>query len=72
MRRSRAVRTGLDIQNRFIVYLCAKPGQLDDPQGLLKDVSSLGHHGLGDLKFNLRDEKDIPAVCEFVNQVINL
>jgi len=63
----------IDCNNsEIVVYLCAKPGQLDDPHGLLKDVSAIGHHGLGDLKFSLRDEKDMPVVCEFVNQVINL
>lgn len=63
----------IDCNNsEIIVFLCAKPGQIDDPNGLLKDVSLTGHHGIGDLRFNLRDKEQIPAVCEFVNQVINL
>lgn len=56
----------------ILVYLCAKPGQIEDPKNLLKDVSSVGHHGLGDLRFNLSDSNQIPVVCDFVNQVINL
>lgn len=56
----------------IIVYLCAKPSQIEDPKKLLKDVSSTGHHGLGDLRFDLKDSGQIPVVCEFVNQVINL
>ena len=56
----------------IIVYFCAKPGQLEDPKNVLRDVSSVGHHGHGDLRFDLNDTKQIPAVCEFVNQVINL
>lgn len=56
----------------IIVYLCAKPGQIEDPKKLLKDVSSTGHHGLGDLRFDLKDSSQIPIVCEYVNQVINL
>lgn len=56
----------------IIVYFCAKPRQLEDPKNVLKDVSSVGHHGRGDLRFDLNDAKQIPVVCEFVNQVINL
>ena len=56
----------------IIVYFCAKPGQLEDPKNVLRDVSSVGHHGHGDLRFDLNDARQIPVVCEFVNQVINL
>lgn len=63
----------IDCNNsEIIVYLCAKSGQIEDPKKVLKDVSATGHHGLGDLRFNLNDSKQIPMVCEFVNQVINL
>ena len=56
----------------ILVYLCAKPGQIEDPKGLLKDVSGKGHHGLGDLRYDLRESEQVPVVMEFVNQVINL
>lgn len=56
----------------IIVYLCAKPGQIDDPKHVLTDVAGTGHHGLGDLKFVLNTSEQIPTVCDFVNQVINL
>ena len=56
----------------IIVYFCAKSGQLEDPKNVLRDVSSVGHHGRGDLRFDLNDAEQIPVVCEFVNQVINL
>ena len=63
----------IDCNNsEIIVYLCAKPNQIDDPDHVLRDVTATGHHGIGDLSFNLNNEKQIPSVSEFVNQVINL
>lgn len=41
---------------------------LQDPRGLAKDVSRIGHHGNGDVEVSIRDHEDLPYVMGLIRQ----
>lgn len=40
----------------------AKIGNLDDPKGLVKDVSNIGHIGNGDYQIQIECDKDLEYI----------
>lgn len=50
------------------LYLNVPPALLDDPAGLVKDVTGRGHWGTGDSMVWIRKEMDIDAVMPLVRQ----
>jgi predicted transport protein len=42
-----------------VVYLKADPQDVDLVPGFTRDVSTVGHHGTGDLELWMRTEKDL-------------
>jgi predicted transport protein len=41
---------------------------LDDPHGLARDVSKVGHHGTGNVEVKLTDLKDVNKVVALIEQ----
>ena len=50
------------------LILNLKQGMLNDPEGLARDISKLGHHGTGDYEVKLGDPKDIGYVLSLIRQ----
>ena len=45
-----------------------KWGQLTDPRGLFRDVSEIGHHGVGDYQCKLTDESELDYVMTLIRE----
>ena len=41
---------------------------LEDPRGIAKDVSQIGHHGNGDVEVSISDGNDLPYVMGLIRQ----
>lgn len=52
------------------IFINAKIGTLDDPKGLAKDVSSIGHRGNGDYQIQIENDKDLEYIMSLIKQVI--
>ena len=51
------------------VWINLKKGELDDPKGMTRDVSELGHYGNGDYELKIYPEKtDLDYVIFLVKQ----
>jgi len=62
----------LEMQKKKIkLYIGAKIGTLDDPKGLAKDVSNIGHYGTGDYEVHVDSDKDIEYILSLIKQAIN-
>jgi predicted transport protein len=60
----------IELQKRKLkIYIAAKIGTLDDPKGLAKDVSNIGHYGTGDYEVHASDDKDLEYIMSLVKQV---
>lgn len=61
----------LEMQKRKMkIYIGAKSGTLDDPKGIAKDVSSIGHYGTGDYEVQVNSDKDIEYIMSLIKQVV--
>lgn len=61
----------VDIQiqkNGLKLWLNLKKGQLDDPKGISRDVSSVGHHGNGDYEIQIKTDEDIEYIMSLIKQ----
>ncbi|MBU0942098.1 MAG: hypothetical protein KKD36_11785 [Bacteroidetes bacterium] len=52
------------------IFINAKIGALDDPKGLAKDVSNIGHRGNGDYQIQIENDKDLEYIMSLIKQVI--
>jgi len=52
------------------IFINAKKGTLDDPKGLVKDVSNIGHRGNGDYQIQIENDKDLEYIMSLIKQVI--
>lgn len=52
------------------IFINAKIGTLDDPKGLAKDVSNIGHRGNGDYQIQIENDKDLEYIMSLIKQVI--
>ena len=62
-----------DIQVQFSalkIFINAKNGTLDDPKGLAKDISSVGHWGNGDYALQVSDDRDLEYIMSLVKQAV--
>ncbi len=57
-------KTGL----KMIINL--KKGELDDPKGITRDMSRLGHLGNGDYELKISDDKNLEYIMSLVKQAI--
>lgn len=61
----------LEMQKKKMkIYIGAKVGKLDDPKGLAKDVSNIGHYGTGDYEVQVDSDKDLEYIMSLVKQVV--
>lgn len=56
------------LSNHIKQRLNLKTGQLDDPKGLFRDMTGIGHWGVGDYEAKFNAEVDIDYLMSLVNQ----
>jgi len=49
-------------------WINVKKGELDDPKGLCRDVSNIGHYGNGDYDLKITEGSDLDYIMFLVNQ----
>lgn len=61
----------IEIQKKSLkIFINAKIGNLDDPKGLVKDVSNIGHRGNGDYQVQIENDKDLEYIMSLIKQVL--
>jgi predicted transport protein len=61
----------IEIQKKGLkVFINAKIGTLDDPKGLLMDVSNIGHRGNGDYQIQIINDDDLEYIMSLIKQVL--
>ena len=61
----------VEIQKPGIKLLInVKRGELDDPKGIMRDVSTIGHFGNGDYEIKISDDKNLEYIMSLVRQAI--
>jgi predicted transport protein len=61
----------IEIQKKALkIFINAKLGSLDDPKGLAKDVSNIGHRGNGDFQIQIETDKDLEYIMSLIKQAI--
>lgn len=61
----------LEIQKKKMkIFIGAKIGTLDDPKGIAKDVSNIGHYGTGDYEVQVDSDKDLEYIMSLIKQVV--
>ena len=50
------------------IWFNLKMGKLDDPKNICRDVSKVGHWGVGDYELNVKDEKNFEYVFSLIRQ----
>lgn len=59
----------IDFQKENIwLWINLKKGELDDPKGFTRDVSTIGHYGNGDYDFKVNSKSDINYIMFLINQ----
>ena len=62
----------LELQKKKIkIYIGAKVGKLDDPKGIAKDVSKIGHFGTGNYEVQVNSDKDLEYIMSLIKQVVH-
>lgn len=62
----------LELQKKKMkIYIGSKVGLLDDPKGIAKDVSNIGHYGTGDYEVQVDSDKDLEYIMSLVKQVVH-
>jgi predicted transport protein len=60
------------IQKKKIkLWINMKKGELNDGQGLMRDVSHIGHHGIGDFETLMDNDNDIDYIFSLIKQSYN-
>ncbi len=61
----------IEIQKKGLkIFINAKKGTLNDPKGLVKDVSEIGHRGNGDYQIQIENDNDLEYIMSLIKQVI--
>jgi predicted transport protein len=55
-------------KNELWCWLNLKKGQLDDPKGICRDVSNIGHYGNGDYDLSINENSDLDYIMFLTNQ----
>lgn len=59
----------ITIQNRALkIWINLSKGELNDPHGLARDVSTIGHHGNGDYQVQISNDDDLEYVLSLIKQ----
>ena len=62
----------LELQKKKIkIFIGAKIGKLDDPKGIAKDVSNIGHYGTGDYEVQVSNDNDLEYIMSLVKQAVH-
>lgn len=62
----------VDIQKKAIkLHVNLKKGKLDDPKGLFRDVSKIGHYGYGDYEYVVTPDSDLDYLMSCIKQSYN-
>lgn len=59
------------LKNSLKLWINLKRGTLDDPKGLARDVSSIGHWGNGDYELVIKDTGNLEYIMSLVKQVLS-
>lgn len=63
----------LDVQiqkNSLKLWLNVRKGHLNDPLGIARDVSAIGHHGNGDYEIHVKPDSDLDYILTLVRQSV--
>jgi len=61
----------IEIQRTCLkLYVNLKKGELDDPKGIARDVSSIGHYSTGDYELKISDNKNLEYIMSLAKQAI--
>jgi len=55
-------------KNELWCWINMKKGELDDPKGLCRDVSNIGHYGPGEYDLSIKQDTDLDYVMFLINQ----
>lgn len=58
-------------KKKIKIYIGAKVGKLDDPKGIAKDVSKIGHFGTGNYEVQVNSDKDLEYIMSLIKQVVH-
>lgn len=62
----------IKLQKKSIVlWINAEPSQINDTQGIIKDVSNIGHHGNGNCQINITDNQNIGYIEDLLKTYVN-
>ena len=50
------------------IWLNMNKGELDDPKGIAKDVSTTGHWGNGDYEIKIQNDDDLEYILSLIKQ----
>lgn len=61
----------IEIQKKVLrITLNAKIGQLDDSKGICRDVSNIGHWGVGDYQIDVSDNENLEYILSLIKQLV--
>lgn len=61
----------IEIQKKVLrITLNAKIGQLDDSKGICRDVSNIGHWGVGDYQIDVSDSENLEYILSLIKQLV--
>lgn len=55
-------------RSQLKLWINMSKGELDDPKGICRDVSSIGHWGSGDYEIAIRTDEDIEYIMSLIKQ----
>lgn len=55
-------------KNELWCWINLKKGELDDPKGICRDISKIGHHGNGDYDLSISENSDLDYIMFLINQ----
>lgn len=61
----------VEIQSKSLkLYINLNKGHLDDPKGLMRDISNVGHWGNGDYQIIVKNDDDLEYIMSLIKQAI--
>jgi len=58
-------------KKKIKLWINMKKGELDDRENLMRDVSHIGHHGIGDYEGHINNGDDIDYIVSLIRQSYN-
>lgn len=55
-------------KNSLKIWINLQRGQLDDPKGLCRDVSNIGHWGNGDYELKVNSDDNFEYILSLIKQ----